>query len=459
VTSRFRLALVVGSLTIALLPAGCGDSFNAGPIEYKDSERLAVDLKEKPNLQAAVRKALADLFGPAPRSIRVPAGSGLPEGGLRLANAELDADGKVHPLSYVDVSTGETVQVAGGYGLYRKQCLHCHGVQGAGNGPTAPFLYPRPRDYRAGIFKFTSVAPSNPKPSREDFRRTLRYGLHGTSMPAFEALMTPAEIEQVIDYVIFLSMRGEVEKNLIDEAKVADKDDPAALDAQTVADLAANVINNWKSVEAQVVSPTARRTPTTRESVLRGRNIFLAINTTGNKVACTDCHGAQGLGNGTSFVEKRVFDKVVFGGATIDVAIEARYREVIDEERAARHKPGAAHEDESGAPSEAFEAYRNRLMTAWKPGSIDDWGNPLRPANLNLGVYKGGRRPIDLYWRLAKGINGAKMPAHAGLLPDEQIWDVVNFILALPYEPDLLKDADALKKRAAAQAPAAVTAR
>ena len=30
-------------------------------------------------------------------------------------------------------------------------------------------------------------------------------------MPAFEALMTPAEIEQVIDYVIFLSMRGETE--------------------------------------------------------------------------------------------------------------------------------------------------------------------------------------------------------------------------------------------------------
>ena len=38
-----------------------------------------------------------------------------------------------------------------------------------------------------------------------------RHGLHGTSMPAFHSLMTESEIEQVIDYVMFLSMRGETE--------------------------------------------------------------------------------------------------------------------------------------------------------------------------------------------------------------------------------------------------------
>jgi hypothetical protein len=46
--------------------------------------------------------------------------------------------------------------------LYRQQCLHCHGVEGGGDGPTAgsvehPVLYPRPRDYRLGKFKFTAV--------------------------------------------------------------------------------------------------------------------------------------------------------------------------------------------------------------------------------------------------------------------------------------------------------------
>jgi hypothetical protein len=33
------------------------------------------------------------------------------------------------------------------------------------------------------------------------------------------------------------------------------------------------------------------------------------------------------------------------------------------------------------------------------------------------------------------------MPAHAGLLTEEQIWDVVNFVLAVPEEPELLPEA------------------
>ena len=117
---------------------------------------------------------------------------------------------------------------AGGYSLYRRNCLHCHGVSGAGDGPTAPFLYPTPRDYRKGIFKFTST-PSGKPPHRSDLRRTISNGLHGTSMPAFHSLMTAAEIEQVIDYVIFLSMRGETEALLIEEAFTSDEKDPNAL--------------------------------------------------------------------------------------------------------------------------------------------------------------------------------------------------------------------------------------
>ena len=105
--------------------------------------------------------------------------------------------------------------LAEGSKLYRQHCLHCHGVTGDGNGPTAPFLWPRPRDYRPGKFKFTST-PGD-KPTRDDLRKTILFGLHGTSMPAFESLMSGDDIEQVLDYIIFLSMRGETELGLIDE--------------------------------------------------------------------------------------------------------------------------------------------------------------------------------------------------------------------------------------------------
>ncbi len=107
-----------------------------------------------------------------------------------------------------------------------------------------------------------------------------------------------------------------------------------------------------------------------------------------------------------------------------------------------RRRPGHAGsrlKDYIAAKSEGDPKKADTIRDLWVKGSLDEWGNPLRAANLNLGMYKGGRRPIDIYWRIAKGINGAKMPAHANVLKPDQIWDLVNFVLALPYEPDLLR--------------------
>ncbi len=81
-TSRFRLAWVVG---LSLAPFGCG-SFNAGSIEYKPSPRAEAELKDKPQLRAAIDKALADLFGPSPREIKGPRRLGPARGGRRLGN-------------------------------------------------------------------------------------------------------------------------------------------------------------------------------------------------------------------------------------------------------------------------------------------------------------------------------------------------------------------------------------
>jgi mono/diheme cytochrome c family protein len=459
VTSRFCLALLVVAVTLS----GCGDVFRDAPVVYKDSERFATDLKEKPKLQEAVRKSLADLFGTAPNRIKVPPDSGFPEGGRRLGNLETsdvkDAAAKVVPISLVSPRTGEAIEIVGGYGLYRKYCLHCHGVQGGGDGATAPFLYPRPRDYRPGTFKFTSTAQGTRKPTRADLARTVRRGLDGTSMPGFEALMNGDEIEQVVDYVIFLSMRGEIEKRLIDEAKTADKDDPELLASDFVAEQAQGVIGMWKEAESLVVNPKSRWTPPSSASVLRGRDLFLGINTTGNKVGCVDCHGLHGHGDGPSFVDKGIFDKVVFRNKPLDRAIDERYRELADERKAAAIRPG---ETSHGAPTgqtETLDDFKKRTMTAWQTNTLDEWGNPHRPADLARGLYKGGRRPIDLYWRIAKGINGTKMLGHSSLLPDDQIWDMVNFVVALGVErePVLLKDSEALRRNFAAK-PATASA-
>jgi mono/diheme cytochrome c family protein len=413
VTSRFPLVLVAGCVTLA----GCSDSFNAGPLRYVENEKLATDLKDKPKLQEAVRKALARNFGEDPQHIRVPAGAGLfTGGGVYLGNMIQTGEGEQGVIKTVlaewktaDGGT-ETLPLDGGYRLYRTHCLHCHGVSGAGDGPTAPFLYPRPRDYRKGLFKFTST-PNGVKPTRDDLRKTILYGLHGTSMPAFEPLMNNAQIEQVLEYVLFLSLRGEVELNLIEEASFVDEKDADPLPDSKVEEFVAKVAGNWKAAESQVVNPPIARTVSTRESVLRGRHLFLGgkvKNDAGQDVSveCTSCHGPKALGNGPSLVSQEVFNDVVFYG---DPSTEL----------------------------ERLAKYDDKTRELWK-NSLDDWGRPLRANNLNRGIYKGGRRPIDIYWRIAKGINGAKMPAHYPTLKPEQIWDLVNFVLELPQEPKLL---------------------
>jgi mono/diheme cytochrome c family protein len=65
----------------------------------------------------------------------------------------------------------------------------------------------------------------------------------------------------------------------------------------------------------------------------------------------------------------------------------------------------------------------------------DAWGTLTRPRNLTEPVYRGGRRPIDFYWRLSGGIVPCEMPALK--IDDEaqvrDVWDLVNFVQALPY--------------------------
>jgi mono/diheme cytochrome c family protein len=58
----------------------------------------------------------------------------------------------------------------------------------------------------------------------------------------------------------------------------------------------------------------------------------------------------------------------------------------------------------------------------------------VKPRNLTTGVFRGGRRPIDIYRRIHTGIKGTPMPGAGKSLTDEQIWDVVNYVLSIPFK-------------------------
>lgn len=75
-------------------------------------------------------------------------------------------------------------------------------------------------------------------------------------------------------------------------------------------------------------------------------------------------------------------------------------------------------------------------LSPWK---YDAWGTMVKPTNLTRGIYRGGRRPVDLYYRIHSGINGAGMTAFGKNLQPNQIWDIVNFLQVLPY-PKMLEE-------------------
>lgn len=265
----------------------------------------------------------------------------------------------------------QPARLAEGARLYRLHCMHCHGLSGDGNGPTAPFLYPLPRDYRQGIFKFTSTERvNNAKPTHDDLRRTLHLGVVGTAMPSF-VVLPDEEIETLIDYVIHLSMRGQSEDLLVtavvDEGLTGDD-----LAERTVEDLEF-IASSWAEAPGKVVEPTVPEPELTEASIERGRELFIKDPTAN----CWSCHGKTGIGNG----------------------------------------PSVAEDPNTGKPMQ------------------DDWGHRTQPANLTLGLYHGGRRPLDLYRRVFSGIKGSPMPAFGGALQDkpEDVWHLVHFVQAMPY--------------------------
>lgn len=187
----------------------------------------------------------------------------------------------------------DTDRLEKGRDVYSRYCQQCHGLTGDGKGPAAAILRPRPRDYRAGIFKFTST-PYGKKPLRSDLAQTVKRGVSGTSMPSF-ALLADDDLEAVIDYVLVLTHRGELENSLLLEAEFVleeegdSGEETRELQAEYVVDLIDGILEKWKEAEGASVYPLTPRPRFTAAHVERGYEAFL-------RVGCTKCHGVDGRG-------------------------------------------------------------------------------------------------------------------------------------------------------------------
>ena len=382
-----------------LLSAGCG---RTPPASYRLNMVEATKQRLAPEQERQVATVLLAMFGTPDEPVALPE-TGLDEAKLRLASGPVRSD-----------------IVGRKNGLYREHCAHCHGVTGDGMGPTAAFLKPYPRDYRPGIFKFKSTERAD-KPTHADLLRILRNGIAGTSMPSF-ALLSEPQIDALVEYVKYLSIRGETELSLM-RAYFELDDDAQGILPETreflVDETLTPIAEKWKSAAAaQIVVPDMPADIDLAESIAKGKELFY-----GDKANCVKCHGVTGLGDG------QANDYDDWSKAIVEINKEI--------------KGGLAKAGETSTSGmSAEDAAEHRKQVAWlgRFSHVVDGDalvpRTIPPRNLRLGVYRGGRRPLDLYYRIHAGINGAPMPAAKGTVPPEDIWHIVNYIRSLPYEFD-----------------------
>jgi mono/diheme cytochrome c family protein len=119
---------------------------------------------------------------------------------------------------------------------------------------------------------------------RDDLVRTVKQGVRGTSMPGF-SLLPEADVQSVVDYVLTLGRRGELESQIIEMA-----DSDSAVNTEEVkSDLIPAVLTRWSEAEVAEVFPVSPQPRLTTDSVERGKKAFLSKG-------CSKCHGDDGRG-------------------------------------------------------------------------------------------------------------------------------------------------------------------
>ena len=161
--------------------------------------------------------------------------------------------------------------------LYALHCAACHGENGNANGIAAKFVFPKPRDFRAG--KFRLVSTSNGAPTLEDIDAVLRRGMPGSSMPPWPAL-SESDRKLLAEQVIEFRREGIRESERAFAAEIGDEASEEEI---------RNVVQDLTTPGPTIaVPPLAASTP---EAVARGKQLYVSKG-------CAKCHGNEGKGDG-----------------------------------------------------------------------------------------------------------------------------------------------------------------
>ncbi|HZZ62946.1 MAG TPA: c-type cytochrome [Roseiarcus sp.] len=171
----------------------------------------------------------------------------------RVALASPSAEYRPDPGQYADLTWPPGAHLGRhtslGERVFAQRCAVCHGPDGRGNGPAAPSMSPRPRDFSSGIFKYKST-PAGEPPTDADLLRTVRDGLRASAMPYFADLLSAEELTAVVQKLKSFSTAFARPRN------------PIEIPAHP---------------------------PSSPDSLARGKALFVSQG-------CAECHGGEGRG-------------------------------------------------------------------------------------------------------------------------------------------------------------------
>lgn len=144
-----------------------------------------------------------------------------------------------------------------GKAVYAQNCQACHGEKGDGNGPAAAFLLPKPRNFVEAKYRLRST-PTGQLPTDVDLFRAVSLGMPGTPMPPWKRSLSDEDRWGVVEYIKSFSPR-------------------------------------FADPEETKTTVITLGTPPQRDEacIAQGKALF-------TKLACVNCHGELGHGDGPS---------------------------------------------------------------------------------------------------------------------------------------------------------------
>ncbi len=176
-----------------------------------------------------------------------------------------------------------TEQLLRGEALFNRLCAACHGLNGDGAG--------RGSVSRSAADGFSSQHfqvhrdALRRKPVRDDLLRTIRDGAKGSAMPSF-SLLDENDLQALVDYVLVLTHRGELEEMLLTESQGDDE-----IDLASVPGYLQRITDRWAAANDQIVTPISPFVSYSEASIKLGETAFGT-----DAAGCYKCHGNDGRG-------------------------------------------------------------------------------------------------------------------------------------------------------------------